>query len=124
MHQHRLPDDDDRYIQGRRSAHVVPRAGLDASVVQADYRSVVGEQLDRRASEKCFREEYVVIHGQNKIRVRVIFRQRVSVHHVVPAGADEIHIWRNRRWVYLEIVPDEHDSCYCVLHCGVSLEER
>ena len=105
VHQHRLPDDDDRSIQGRRSAHVVPRARLDASGVQADYRSIVGEQLDQHASEKSFREEYVVIHGQNGIRVRILFRQRVSVHHIVTAGADEMHVWWNRRRVYLEVVP-------------------
>ena len=123
VHQHRLADDDDWCIQCRRSAHVVPRAGLDASGVQADYRSIVGEQLDQHASEKSFGEDYVVIHGQNGIRVGVVFRQRVSVHHVVLTGADEMHIWRNRRWVYLEIVPDEHDSFYRVSHAGVSLEE-
>ena len=123
VHQHRLADDDDRCIQGRRSAHVVSRAGLDASGVQADDGSVVGEQLDQHASEKSFREEYVVIHGQNRIRVRILFRQRVSVHHIVTAGADEMHVWWNRRRVYLEVVSDEHDSFNRVSHAGVSLEE-
>lgn len=38
------------------------------------------------------------------------------------AGADEIHIWQNRRWVYLEIVPVEQDSEYsaCVATGGTS----
>mmetsp|Transcript_207 Transcript_207/g.649 ORF Transcript_207/g.649 Transcript_207/m.649 type:complete len:228 (+) Transcript_207:442-1125(+) len=123
VHQHRFPDDDNRFIQGWRSAHVVPRARLDASGVQADDRSVVGEQLDQHASEKSFGEEYVVIHGENRVRVRKVFRQRISVHHIVTAGADEMNLRWNRRRVCLEIVPDEHDSFHCVSHGGVTFEE-